>query len=259
MAKILGIITAFVLAISAFVAMKNNARLKDEIANKEKEEKALAVTRKRLTDAQEKVNALPEKFSLVENQTAEKLAEEEQLIASTKELKSQIDSKKLEIAANEQNLEKTRASLNQVGNIEELASKVKNMKVELAELEQTIDSRESQLANLTDEKAKAEQSVSSLRTEVDVRSKGGSLASLNTRIKRVYPNWGFVTLVDGYDAGVGTGSELDIVRGGKVIGRLLVTSVERRGASASIIPNSISEDVVLQVGDQVVPRSGDSN
>jgi len=48
---------------------------------------------------------------------------------------------------------------------------------------------------------------------------------------------------------------LDVVRDGATIAKLLVTSVESTSASASIIPDSIAQDITLMVGDRVVASS----
>jgi hypothetical protein len=78
---------------------------------------------------------------------------------------------------------------------------------------------------------------------------------LKTRITSIYPNWGFVTLADGMTAGVAGGSPLDIVRDNEVIAKLLVTTVERNSASASIVPDSIADGVTLMIGDRVTAGS----
>ena len=50
-----------------------------------------------------------------------------------------------------------------------------------------------------------------------------------------------------------TNSILDVVRNGSVVAKLMVTAVESGSSSASIIPDSLGEDVTLMVGDRVVP------
>jgi hypothetical protein len=86
---------------------------------------------------------------------------------------------------------------------------------------------------------------------LDILASGESLPSLKTSIRSIYPTWGFVTLNAGNNAGVTATSTLDVVRDGATIAKLLVTSVESRSASASIIPDSIAQDVTLMVGDRV--------
>jgi hypothetical protein len=90
-----------------------------------------------------------------------------------------------------------------------------------------------------------------LKTEAEMVSRRESYFT-KTRINSIYPNWGFVTLGAGSTAGVVSGSSLEVVRGGSPIAKLLVTAVESNTASASIVPDSLAQDTVLMVGDEVV-------
>ena len=92
-----------------------------------------------------------------------------------------------------------------------------------------------------------------MKKKFDFISSGKSLPELKTRIRSIYPTWGFVTLGAGNSSGVVTNSILDVVRNGSVVAKLMVTAVESGSSSASIIPDSLGEDVTLMVGDRVVP------
>ena len=124
---------------------------------------------------------------------------------------------------------------------------------ELEELAQSISATEAKLANLTS--LKHPDRITGQRDEEQVRNhqQRQSLPTLNTRIRSIYPTWGFVTLAAGNSGGVVANSTLDVVRDGSTIAKLLVTAVERNSASASIIPDSIGPDVTLMVGDRVIP------
>ena len=253
MANILGIFTAIVLAIAAFVAMKNNERLENEISNRDTELKSLAKSQDRLKAAQEVLKQLPIDRAEIDAQAAVKTEEETKLKTSNDDMKSQIDSKTVKIESNRKQLDEIRQKISRIGNIRELAGKMKNMRVELDELGQSITDNEASLANLTAQNTATEADEANRKTELDTFSKGESLPSVRTRIRNIYPTWGFVTLSDGNNIGIIANSTLNIVRGDETVGRLLVTAVESRSATATIIPDSIGEDVVLMVGDRVVP------
>jgi beta-lactamase superfamily II metal-dependent hydrolase len=121
------------------------------------------------------------------------------------------------------------------------------------ELRQSVTSNEAKLANLTSENQEVESRISGLNQESTFVSRSESFPTLKTRISAIYPTWGFVTLAAGNTSGVVTSSPLNVVRDGEVIAKLLVTAVEANTASASIVPDSVGQDVVLMVGDQVVP------
>jgi archaellum component FlaG (FlaF/FlaG flagellin family) len=124
-------------------------------------------------------------------------------------------------------------------------------------LTQSIADSEAKLANLTSDNTQAENHAAEIRRRLEIMSSGQSLPTLNTRIRSIYPTWGFVTLADGNSSGVVANSTLKVVRDGSTIAKLLVTSVERGSASASIIPDSVVPDTTLMVGDQVLPASKD--
>jgi hypothetical protein len=129
---------------------------------------------------------------------------------------------------------------------------------ELEELGQSITAVEAKLANLTAQSSQAESQATTLRTKLEIVGSGQSLPTLNTRIRSIYPSWGFVTLAAGNNEGVTGNSTLNVVRGGETVAQLLVTAVERNSASASIVPDSLAPDVVLMAGDQVVATRKDN-
>lgn len=258
MANILGIFTAIILAVAAFVAVKNNARLETEIGERDDRLRELDTSQTRLKDAQAVLDALPVERSEVDAQFAATTEVETQLKEQNDALKAEIESKTNTINANKQRLDDIREKTARVGDINQLESKIKTMRIELEELGQSIDRNEAQLANLTSENTAAQAEADRRREELDTLAKGSSLPSLKTRIRNIYPSWGFVTLADGNNAGVTATSRLDVIRDGEVIAKLLVTAVESSSASASIIPDSVPEDVTLMVGDRVVPSSSDT-
>jgi len=255
MANILGIFTAIVLAVAAFVAMKNKDRFENEIVNRDSELSNLAKSQDRLKAAQEVLRQLPIDRAEIDAQAAVKTDEETKLKASNDDMKSQIESKTAKTESNRNQLDEIRTKISRIGNIREIAGKMKNMRVELDELGQSITDNEASLANLAAQNSATEADAATRKNELDTFSKGESLPSVRTRIRNIYPTWGFVTLSDGNNIGILTNSTLNIVRGDETVGRLLVTAVESRSATATIIPDSIGEDIVLMVGDRVVPGS----
>lgn len=265
MANILGIFTAIILAVAAFVAMKNKARLEGEIEARKTKEAVLAQTQGELVAAQETLNRLPEERLALEDQDVAKKAEEEKLKEEVDTLKAEIDTKTAEIAKNKEELaDKPDDGLvdNQVEgkqlSIDEIAAllpKLKENRLLLEEISQATADKEASLANLTSQASSLQVEAARRKEEIDALSKGESLPSLSTSIRSIYPTWGFVTLNAGNNAGVTANSTLDVVRDGQTIARLLVTGVETRSASASIIPDSKTEEVSLMIGDRVIPSA----
>lgn len=259
MANILGIFTAIILAVAAFVAMKNKARLEEEIGARQARQSELAVTQGKLKVEQAVLAALPIERAGVDEQFAAKSEVEAKLQEANAKLKSDIEDKTGTIEANKSKLDEIREKTAKVGDINTLADKMKAMRVELEELEQSIDANNASLADLTSQIAASQADADKRNADLKTLSNGDSLPALNTSIRSIYPTWGFVTLNDGNNAGVNANSTLDVVRDGETIARLLVTAVESRSASASIIPDSIAADVTLMVGDRVVATAKGNN
>lgn len=252
MANILGIFTAIILAVAAFVAVKNNARFQTEIDNRATEEASLAKSQERLKAALAVLKALPIERAEVDAQFATKTEEETALKDSNDDMKADIENKTTKIASNKVKLDEIREKTAKVGNIRELAPKMKAMRSEMEDLTQSIANNEATLANLTAQDKATAADAKQRKEQLETFSRGESLPTLKTSIRSIYPTWGFVTLNAGNDAGVTSTSTLDVMRDGATIARLLVTSVESRSASATIIPDSIAQDITLMVGDRVV-------
>jgi len=253
MSKIFGILTAVVLAVSAFIALKNKAAYGHEITVRKDTEAKLADTRKRLDKAEGDLKATVEDHDKMKAEIPVAKKKESDQKKINDDLNITKADKAKEVEDNKAKLQQVREKTDALGNIRDLASKVKTMNNEINDLDAGIALNESKLAALTSENSRVDSQVAEQRKQAELRSKGESFSTLKTRISAVYPNYGFVTLAAGNTSGVITNSTLDVVRNDEVIAKLLVTAVERNTAAASIIPDTAKADTVLMSGDRVVP------
>lgn len=252
MANVFGILTAIVLALSIFVAFKNKAAYEERINETAVQKENLRKSEDRLKIAQNSFNDTVKAKEGVDGEIAQLTDESAKVRKDTEDIKLSNETKTQKVAANKTQLDDIRDKTARIGNIEELASKMRELGAEREQLGQSITDNEAKLANLTAENNQAETQATSLRTKLDTFASGQSLPSLNTRIRSIYPTWGFVTLASGNNAGVVANSTLEVVRDEQTIAKLLVTAVESTTSSASIVPDSIAADVTLMVGDRVV-------
>ena len=253
MANVFGIITAVVLALAGFVAYKNKAAYDGELVNVSQEKTKLVDSQKRVKTAQTSFTAVVAKRAESDAEVV-KLSDQEAAQKKTNEgLAQENAAKAAKVEPNKQKLAGLKDKTAKVGDLNSLASKMRATKSELEEINQAISASDAKLANLTAQTTQAEAQASATKANAEKYTTGQSLPNLNTRIRTVYPTWGFVTLANGNNGGVVPNSTLDVVRDGVTIAKLLVTSVESSTASASIIPDSIAQDVTLRVGDRVIP------
>lgn len=253
MSKIFGTLTLIVLAIACFIGLKNKNAYQAEIVKRQEVEAALAKTEARKNAAiKDRDETKGEKEAVLAEIPKVETQRDDQQKAND-ELTKAKDAKAAEAEGNKAKLDQAREKTNSLGTIEELAGKMGTLINESKTLDDSVAGSELKLASLTTENARAESQVAEQRRQSEMRSKGESFPTLRTRVSAVYPNWGFVTLASGNTAGVIMNSTLDVVRNDEVIAKLLVTAVERNSSSASIIPDTMKEDVTLSAGDLVVP------
>jgi len=257
MANVFAILSAIALAAAAFLAMKNKDAYEKEISARQTEQN-------RFADQSAKYDSLVADF---EDTAASRKAAEEETVGlreketaetkKNKDAEAAVATKKAEADANQSKISQIEEKLKEVGNIEELVGKLERTKQQLEEFNLTIASSEAKLADLTSEKNRTEGVIATYTTKNTNYSTKRSFFS-STSISSIYPAYGFVTLPIGNTGGVVSGSSLDVVRDGAVIGKLRVRSVESGRAAAEIVPDSLAADTTLSVGDRVVPGAGEA-
>lgn len=253
MANVLGILTAVCLALAAFVAFKNKGAYELEITNLAASKQKLAKTQATLKTTESKLEAEKEKRTELEAEVARLGEAEAKQKSENEEVRSRIEGIRTETAANKEKLDAVREKTEKLGDLKGLASRMRSMNTELEQLAETATQRNAELANLTASNNQVQSQIGGLKGMFERIASGQSLASLRTTIRSIYPSWGFVTLAAGNSQGVVANSTLDVVRDGEVIGKLLVNAVEHGSSTASIVPDSVSPEVTLMAGDQVVP------
>lgn len=254
MSKVLGTIAAVFLAAAAFVAYKNQEAYKKEITTFQGEQATEKSTKKELDKQIARLKAADdERKDLLakEEKAAKELADVSKLYDTAK---NKVDALKEQHRQNETKIASAEESLKGLPDPDILIPKIQRMTADLASANNGIASEEAKLANLVLTEKNGDKRIKGLREILNNYASGKSLPHMKTRISSVYQNWGFVILAAGDRQGVVSGSTLDVVRGGEVVGKLKVTAVEAGRAAADIVLDSVADGATLQVGDTVVPE-----
>lgn len=264
MANIFAILTAIVLALSAFLAYQNMGRDTEEgrgykgwIYKTDNMKKSLARKQDELKKTQDELAATESELSGFQGQN-ETLREE---VAAQKEKNDMRDaemkSKEAEAEAKATEVSTKEDELKAFGNVDEVLAELEQTQRELAQIEIDIAQREAQRASLEAQRVSTENVVADVREKINWRVAGKSNPDLNTRVGRVYRSLGFVTLPGGDNLGIVKDSPLEVVRDGAVVAKLQVTTVEANTSAADIVPGSVAEGDSVRAGDQVrVPQEG---
>lgn len=252
MANVFGIITAIILALSGWIASKNQAAHENTLADTESQKTALTENQKKLKSKLAALASTLDQSTLDQSEIEQLQSEETAAQKANDDLKSQAEAMTAKIAANTTKLEEIREKVSKTGDLKALASRIRVTSAEIEELDQSIAEVEAKLANLAAQNNTAETRIGNAKTKLESYATGQSVASLKTSIRSIYSDWGFVTLASGNNAGVMTNSTLNVVRNDKVVAKLLVTAVESKVASATIVPDSLAAGDALAIGDRVV-------
>lgn len=251
MANIFAILTAVLLAASAFLAFKNKEAYNTEISERQTAERRLSTSQAKLDDLQKKRNATIADKEEATEATVGLREQEQQQDSKNSALKSDIESKKTQTERQAGEIAEIRDKTKDAGEIKELAGKIKRLQEEITGLEDEKSMKETERTNLLAVRNSTAATVSTYNEESRMITSKKSYG--NARISSIYGPWGFVTLSAGSSGGIVSGSTLNVMRGGEPVAELRVRSVESGRASADVVPNSLEEGTTLMVGDRVVP------
>ena len=126
-----------------------------------------------------------------------------------------------------------------------IAQQIDDLKKQRDELQVVADGLRDQVKGVQGQLAEAQ------RREA-ARVQGTSMNGLRGHVLAVDRNWNFVVLDLGDRNGVNNNATMIVQRGGSLVGRLKITSVEPSQSIADIVPNSVPAGVTVQAGDTVV-------
>lgn len=256
MANTFGILTALVLAFSAFVAYKNKQEFelqKDETAIKQRNFETLSGKYGDLvadvTDLDQKTKDANESRDGLQAQLDEQNNINDDLDKTIAQKQSDLDQVTGSVANAEDKLK-------ELGRLDELAPRIERLNAEIADLQDEVTTLNTEIDRLKGEKSRTNEALASAKTKQTNINAGRSLSSMETKIASIDRRLGFVTLADGIDAGVVGNSKVAVIRNGEKIGELSVTAVSANAATADILHSTIKEGMDVAIGDKVVPVQG---
>lgn len=196
--------------------------------------------------AEEKATDALAKKEQSETQLAAAKAEAEKAAKDLADVKAQTGDKDKELAAVKEELAKIKSAPPAPTVNPETEQKLKETQTQLAENETVKKALEDKLKQAeSDRKALAEEDA---RRKQHVMKPG-----LEGRVLAVNPSWNFVVLSMGDHQGVVPSATLLVKRGGYLVGKVRVTSVEPSTSIADIVPSGRGAAAsIVQPGDVVI-------
>jgi hypothetical protein len=213
-------------------------------------EKARAAQRKEIRDRETQVTATAAKFPETEARITSAKAELTKSQGEKANLQAKLQANESELAA----LQKKVAELNSRSGGSETSSgpSVAELQTQLEEARQQLESAERE-KSLISEKIQANEKPPPAVTEERRRRRSPvSEPGLRGTVMAANQAYNFVVLNLGARHGVEINSEMLVVRGGTLIGKIRVSSVEPVTAIGDIISSTLPRGVQVQPGDNVI-------
>lgn len=251
--KTLIVISVVLLTLSALFGVLNKNKASLLRADAERSEAARQeADRLRIVKEQE-LKAAAEAAKAKQAETEAKIANAEAELVKTQteknDLQAKLDANQAEIAQ----LQKR---------IEEVAPKpvipggppgpsAAELEAQLEEARKQLDSAEREKGLLLDKMRVAEERATELENERKRRA-AGNVPGVRGTVLAVNQAYNFVVLNLGGRQGLETNTEMLVLRGGSLIGKIRVSSVEPATAIGDIITHSLARGVQVQPGDTVI-------
>ncbi|MCX6966226.1 MAG: hypothetical protein NTZ46_00325 [Verrucomicrobia bacterium] len=199
-------------------------------------------------EASEKLKIAEQSKAAAEAKSATVGADVEKAKKEAETIQAQVTAKDAEIASLKQKLtEAASATPAPATPVEDpaLAKALEDAKAQAAEKEQL-------LKTVQIKAEEADKKAATLEAENIRRQQGLARPGLEGKVLAVNPNWSFVVLSIGDRQGVVNGASLIVKRGGNLVAKLRVTSVEPSTSIADIQVGSTAKGATVQPGDVVI-------
>ena len=259
MIKVFLIIAALVLGASAYFGIENRSKFVDTREEKDSLNKNIKKQIEKTDEEREKLIAqhgkLLERHKEYDAEVAkkeryiERTQEEQNKLNTANQTKSGLMAKKAEY---DQVIADFEARFPDVDGIEGVVAKVEDMKTEKMELEAKQKELEVALTAMNARVAKNRKTIGVFDDRQAKRSQGIALNGTEGVITAVNQDWGFVVIGIGSNKGVTADSELIVKRGGEIVGKLSIASIEPRLTVADIRMDTLKDGARILPGDRVI-------
>ena len=253
MSKILLSLSALFLLVSSGLSFINKGKLADSMTDARNAHSTVASAQADATKAHVALTKSLAEVKAANQQAADAQTQTTGLKSQVTELQGKIDTATAAVAAKDKQLSELNDKLAKVGNTSTgQAVDPGAIAKEIDDLKHQRDEGVVVMEGLKDQLKSAQTQVAALTKESLARSTGASMNGLRGRVLAVDRNWNFVVIDLGDSKGVNNNATMIIQRGGSLVGKVKITSVEPSQSIADIIPNSVPPGVSVQAGDTVV-------
>jgi len=249
-------VSAVFLALSVVFGVLNNHKVKSlrlsaasAMAERDTAERRRAAQEKELKTRETNVAEANARFSGTESKNATAEADLIKIQAEKADLRARLQAKEAEIVALQTRVEEgtTKSSPLNPG-----APSTVELQAQLEDARSQLDAAEREKILLSDKIRTVQDHPSQLEEDKKRRVTAAAKAGVRGTVLAVNQAYNFVVLNLGGRQGVEPNAEMLVVRGGSLIGKIRISSVEPSTAIGDIITGSLARGVQVQPGDIVI-------
>jgi hypothetical protein len=259
MANTFGILSALVLAFSAFVAYKNKEEFEQQKQDTALQETSLKTNNTTFAGLVKSITSLEDVKGVADKSRDDFNEKLEGQAEKNKTVEAEIASQEKNLATTEAMVADANDKLKELGPIGDLAPKIERLKASITEYETKVATLNTQKDRLSGEKSRTDEALASAKRRQSEITSGRSFPTMKTKIRSIDRRLGIVTLAAGIRSGVIGGSKVAVIRGGEKIGELSIKAVSANFATADVIQSALKEGEDISVGDTVVPAEVAAN
>ena len=249
-------VSAVFLALSVVFGVLNNQKVKSlrlsaasAMADRDAAERRRAAQEKELKTRETNVAEASARFSGTESKNAKAEADLIKIQAEKADLQTRLQAKEAEIVALQTRVEEgtTKSSPLNPG-----APSTVELQAQLEDARSQLDAAEREKTLLSDKIRTVQDHPSQLEEDKKRRVTAAAKAGVRGTVLAVNQAYNFVVLNLGGRQGVEPNAEMLVVRGGSLIGKIRISSVEPSTAIGDIITGTLARGVQVQPGDIVI-------
>jgi predicted nucleic acid-binding Zn-ribbon protein len=248
-------VSVLLLMLAAVFGVLNTAKVKTlrtNLANADAARDAAEHRRmtqeKELNAREETVAAASAKFAETETKVIKAQAELTQLQEEKANMQAKLQANESEIASLQKRIDEAGAKPSESPS----AAAMVTLQAQLEEARRQLDSAEREKTFLSDKIRTTQEQSTQLEDERKRREISTRKTGVRGTVLAVNQAYNFVVLNLGGRQGVETNTEMLVLRGGTLIGRIRISSVEPSTAIGDIISGSLARGVQVQPGDTVI-------
>jgi hypothetical protein len=253
MAKILIAVSILFLGLSGVFGFLNTSKVKElrteiatNVAAREMVERTRLAKEKDHKTGAAKIAGADASSPEAQARTAAAEAQMTKLLADKSDLQSKLAARETEVADMQKQLEERSVLGTAPG------ASITELQAQVADLRRQLDIGEKEKALLTDRTKALPERAAVPDDSVKRRETTAKKPGVRGTVLAVNQAYNFVVLNLGNRNGVEPNSDMLVLRGGTLIGKIVISSVEPATAIGDIITNSLARGVQVQPGDSVI-------